>query len=410
VKNLLNASNVVIGKEIIITKPASKKFQITEEPLRFNSIDYPTFELLIQAVNTHPLNNVVRLTCAKRFNGVSTASLQVQPETALTGGDDGIDVTKQELYEALGGKRDAQGYLIEPGAYQLLENYRVDMVVPYGVYADDELAGKYDNFAYQLALACAVMSHRGHATHGIIATSTPEETGLKAVDDHVKHLMSLDMDFFMRDRNGNEILDSQGQKIDLGRFISVIAGPDVILGSGRFGLYSTNSPAVYAGMISNMPVQSAPTNKQVPAALGLRYNYSNSQLNDLTGKRFVTFRTKRNGEIVAVTDAMTAAQPTSDYRRLSTYRVVKQAVNEVRDVCDPYIGEPNEVAQQNAMSAAIAKRLDRMKEAGALMDYDFQVIATPEMQLLGQAQIELTIVPPMELRQITVVVSLRQAL
>jgi len=172
-------------------------------------------------------------------------------------------------------------------------------------------------------------------------------------------------------------------------------------------VYAENSAAVYAGMISSLPPQSAPTNKAVPGVLGLRFQYSNAQLNELTAKRFVTYRTKANGTIVAVTDAMTAAQPNSDYRRLSTYRVVKEAVNQIREVCDPYIGEPNEVAQRNAMTAAIAKRLDAMKEAGALVDYSFQVIATPEMQLLGQAMIELTIVPPMELRQITVVVSLR---
>jgi hypothetical protein len=410
VKNLTNAGGSVIGKQVVFTKPASKKAQINEAAITLSSIDFPTFGLFVQAVNSHPINNVVRLTTAKRFENISLNSLQVQPATNLTGGDNGVSVSKQALFEALGGVRDINGYIVEPGAYQLLENYTVDTVVPIGVFADDELPGKYDNFAYQLALACAVMSHRGSATLGIISTSTPEETGLKAVDEHVKHLLSLNMDFFMKDRQGNDILDSQGKKIDLGRYISVLAGPDLVLGSGRFGMYAANSPAVYAGMVSTMPVQSAPTNKQVPSALGLRFNFSNSQLDALTAKRFVTFKGKRNGEVVAVTDAMTAAQADSDYRRLVTYRVVKEAVNEVRDVTDPYIGEPNEVQQRNAMSAAISKRLDKMKENGAIVDYDFQVIATPEMQLLGQAQIELTIVPPMELRQVTVVVSLRATL
>lgn len=407
VKNILNAQNEVIGKEVIIRKPESKKFQLNEAPLTFNSLDYPTFGLMEQAINTHPLNNVVRAKVPNRFKNVATANLQVQPETNLSGGDDGIHVTKQQLYEALGGVRDENGFLVKPGAYQLLENYTVDMVVPLGVYADDELPGKYDNFAYQLALACAVMSHRNSATMGIIATSSPEEVNLQAIAEHVNHLLSLNNDYYMRDRLGNEILDSEQKKIDLGRYISIVAGPDVILSSPRFGVYAENSAAVYAGMISSLPPQSAPTNKAVPGVLGLRFQYSNAQLNELTAKRFVTYRTKANGTIVAVTDAMTAAQPNSDYRRLSTYRIVKEAVNQIREVCDPYIGEPNEVAQRNAMTAAIAKRLDQMKEAGSLVDYSFQVIATPEMQLLGQAMIELTVVPPMELRQITVVVSLR---
>jgi hypothetical protein len=410
VRNITNATGAPIGKEILITKPVSKKAQITEEPMSFSSLDFPTLGLLARAINSYPKNNVVKVSHASRFESISTSSLQVQPVTRFTLGEDKVKVTKQDLYEALGGTRDTAGFIIEPGAYQLLENYSVDMVVPLGVHADDELAGKYDNFAYQLALATAVMSHRNTTTMGIISVASPEETGLKAIDAYVKDLLTMPLDFFMRDRNGNEILDSSQSKIDLGRYISVLAGPDVIVASPRFGVYSANSPSTYAGMVSQMAVQSAPTNKQVPGVQGLRFTLSNSQLNDLTGARFVTFKTKRNGEIVAVTDAMTAAQPGSDYARLVTYRVAKEAVNQIREVADPYIGEPNEVAQRNAMSAAISKRLDSMREAGALTDYDFQIVATPEMQLLGQARIELTIVPPMELRQITVVVSLRPTL
>lgn len=410
IRNITNAGGTTIGKEVLITKPVSKKAQITELPMSFSSLDFPTFGLLTRAINEFYGNNVVKTSQARRFENISTNSLQVQPTTNFTGGDDGVNVSRQAMYEALGGVRDPQGFIVEPGAYQLLENYSVDMLVPVGVFYDDELAGKYDSFGYQLALGCAVMSHRNTATMGIIATTSPEETGLRAVDDHVNYLNSLNVDLYMRDRNGNEILDSQQEKIDLGRYISVVAGPDVLVAGTRTGVYASNSPAVYAGMISQMAVQSAPTNKRVPGVQGLRYNLSNAQLNKLTGKRFVTYKTKQNGAIVSVTDAMTAAQPNSDYRRLVTYRVAKEAVNEIRDVADPYIGEPNEVAQRNAMSAAISKRLDKMREAGALVDFDFQVIATPEMQLLGQARIELTIVPPMELRQITVVVSLRPSL
>lgn len=406
VKNITDSTGVVIGKEVVITKPTSKKAQITEQPMTFSSLDFPNLGVLIQAINTYPQNNVVRLSTARRFEEISTTALQVQAPTAFTGGEDGVQVTKQQMFEALGGKRDVNGLLVEPGAYQLLENYSVDNIAVYGVYADDELAGRYDNFAYQLALACAVISHRGTATHGIIATSSPEETGLKAVAEHYDHLMAQDLAFFMKDTAGNNILDSDGNAIDLGRYISIVAGPDVVLNSGRFGVYANNTPTVYGGLVSSLAVQSAPTNKTVPGVYGTRFNFSNAQLNGLTGKGYVTYRSKGNGDTVVVVDAMTAAQPGSDYKRLVTYRVVKEAVNEVRDVADPYIGEPNETAQQNAMSAAIAKRLDAMVEAGAIVDYDFQIVATAEMQLLGQAQIELTIVPPMELRQITVVVSL----
>lgn len=408
IEEVVDTNDNVIGKKVVITKPESKKAQVTEKDLEYSSLDYPTLGQLVQAINGDPRNNVVRASVANRHADLKTVDLQ--STTPFTGGSDGLDVSKQELYEILGGHRDANGVLVEPGIYHLLENYTVDIIVPLGVYADDVLPGKYDNFAAQLALACAVISHQNSATIGMIATSSPDEAGLAAVQAHVEKLLEHKNDYFMRDRAGNILKDSQGNPIDLGRFIQIVAGPDLILNSTRLGTYAENSVAAYAGFVSQLPAQSSPTNKVLPFARGLRFSYSNSQLDKLTEARYVTFKFKNNGQNVAVVDAPTAAQPNSDYRRISTIRVVKEVVNQVREVCDPYVGEPNEIPQRNAMSAAIAKRLDKLVEEGVIVDYDFVVIATPQMQLMGEAQIELTIIPPQELRRITTIVALRPSL
>ena len=410
IKNVTNNSGAITGKEVVITKPDSKKSQITEGNLKYTTGDYDTLFDLVRAINSDPLNNVVRVFTDRQYdNEVSGDLLKVSTSENLTGGNNGLGLSKNKLYEALGGKRNALGFLVKEGAYQIIENYSVDTVVPVGVYANDVLFDENDNFAYQLALACAVMSHRTKSTMGVIATSTPTQAGLSAIDTHVGELLVLsnNLNLNMKDRNGNEIKDTDGNSIDLGRYISIVAGPDVTFGSGRFGVYAENSAAAYAGMVSGLAVQSAPTNKNVPNALGLRYTYSNSQLNSLTGARYVTFKFKQANSVVAVTDSMTAAKPNSDYRRLSTYRVIKAAANEIRNVCEPFIGEPNDTAQRNSMSAAIDKRLGKLVEAGVLQGYNFQIVVTPVMQILGQAQIELTLVPPMELRQITTVISLQ---
>jgi hypothetical protein len=406
VKDVVNQLSQVVGKQVVFYKPDSKKAQVSEAPLTYSSLNFPSFGLLVQAVNGDPNNNVVRLTVDNLYVSASTSTLLSVPQTYLSGGDDGIGLSNQQMYEALGGKRDSNGNLISQGAYQLLENYSVDHVVPLGVLADSPLAGKYDNFAYQLAVACAVMTFRNHTTVGHIATSSPSDTTLLTVANQVAALAAAPNAFFFRDASGNILKDSAGNNMDLGRYINIIAGPDAIFNSTRFGVYAENSAAAYAGFVSNLQPQSAPTNKSVSYAVGLRFEYSNGQLNTLAGARYVTLRAKNNGSNVAITDAMTAAQPGSDYVRLSTIRVVKAVIDQVRDAADPFIGEPNETAQRNALSAAISKRLDVLKKNGVIIGSDFQIVASPQDQLLGQASVELSITPPQELRKLTVVVSL----
>jgi len=403
---LKDANNVVIGTKVSIVKPESKKAQVTEPALEYTSVDFPTLGQLVQAINADNRNNVVRASVSNRH--VSLKVDDLKSVTPFIGGGDGVNIGKQEMFNVLGGTRDANGLLDNPGVYHLLENYTVDTIIPLGVFADDVLPGKYDNFASQLALACAVISHRNHATNGMIATSSPDEAGLAAVQAHVKNLLAAKNDYFMRDRAGNVLKDNDGRNIDLGRFISVVAGPDVILNNNRTGAYADNSVSGYGGFVSQLPIQSGPTNKVVAYAKGLRFSYSNSQLDALTAARYVTLRMKDGS--VAVVDGPTAAQANSDYTRVSTSRVVKEVVNELRKVCDPYIGEPNEIPQRNAMSAAISKRFGQLVDAGIMVDYDFLIISTPQMQLMGESQIELTIVPPQELRQITTIVGLKPSL
>lgn len=397
---------VVTNNGIVIVrieKPAVKKAQIAEPALEFKSSDYPTFQLLVNAINSHSLNNVVRATTS--YDNQASSTIEEKVGTFLTGGSSEVNLSKEELFVRLGGERDGEGYIVQQGAYQLLENYSVDYVIPLGVYADDQLVGRYDNFAYQLAMACAVMSHYNKVTNGLISTSSPANTDLRAVEDHVKKLEALGNSYFMRDRVGNEIKDADGNRIDLGQFLTVVAGPDLVVSNTRIGLLATNSPATLTGFISTLPIQSAPTNKQLPSALSLRYEFSTSQLNRLAAQRFVTYKMKPTGA-VAVTDAMTAAHEGSDYSRLSTVRVVKSAMDQIREVCEPFIGEPNDTANRNAMSSVINKRLDAMVEAKALSGFEFMVIATPQMELMGEAQIQLTLQAPRELRKITTVVSL----
>ena len=124
----------------------------------------------------------------------------------------------------------------------------------------------------------------------------------------------------------------------------------------------------------------------------------------------MTLKYKGDGTTVAVVDAMTCAAPGSDYARLSSMRAVRAIANDIRDVADPFLGEPNTVQQRNALSALIDKKLGQHKDAGSIQDYNFQIIATAYDELVGQAKIELTLVPSQELRRITTIISLKPSL
>lgn len=411
----LMEDEVEIGRTITLTKPSSKRSQATEAPLVYHSTDYPTFGELVQAINEDINNNV--FLASTEFEDAETAELNPNvTETNLVGeyfvgGDNGITTNKVELYEALSGVRDSEGYIITQGAYQLLENYLVDWVVPLGVYANDVLPGKYQNFAYELGLYCAVASHQNKTTLGVISTRPCENTSLKGISDYVSRTLACENLYYMRDTSGNFILDSDGKPIDLGMYISVVSGPEVQFTSYTLGNHYIDPSIAYVGLNATIPVQQAPTNKVVQGANGVKFRLSNKQHNDLIGKRFVTLKVKNDNGItstgsVCATDGVTAAASTSDYTRLSTAKIVRETVDQIREVSEPYIGNPNTVEQRNALSAALSKRLGLLQTNGTLSSYEFAVISTAADQLLGQARIELTLQAPQELRRITTVVSL----
>lgn len=405
VKDLINVGGNVIGKQVVITKPESKQSS-SESSQAYTSIDYPTFALLADAITA---NNGTYRAFTEDENAL-TSDL-VCSSSYLSNGDNGLDLSTDELFEALSGARDESGYVLTQGAYQILENYQVDEVVPVAAYADDELSDKNANFAYELALFCAISSYRNKTTIGAIAMKPIKDTTLANIQKHAKYLANFDNTYYMLDKTGAPVTDSNGNKFDLGKYISVVAGPSVTFNHSVNSLKQGNGAVMYMAYASTLASKSAPTNKKVTGTTGLKYNFSNSQLNDIVGNKMVTFQLKysNTGNIIAgayVVDAPTAAAKDSDYTRLTTVRVIRDVADAMREVADPYIGEANTIEQRNALSAAISKRLDLLVENGVILDYSYNLVATAVQELLGEASLELGIIPPQELRKITTVIGL----
>jgi hypothetical protein len=226
------------------------------------------------------------------------------------------------------------------------------------------------------------------------------------------------------DSEGVSAVDARGNKVDAGAFINVFAAPLRSTGtlvrttaiSYRASPSNTsiNTPAAaaYAGKITSLAPQSSTTNKLIDGLVGLRL-LSAKQANDMTGMRLVTMYSRTKGLTVAsgVTGAFNVTKYVrSDYVRLTTMRIVAAAADLIRAIGDKYIGEPNNAPQMNALDAEIDQVLLSMKGQGALNSYDFSISSTPDQRVLGQLDINLTLVPAFEIQEINLVVSLSKEL
>lgn len=401
-----------IGVKVILTKPDSKKASANEAPLEYRSADYPTFKLLVDAINNDPNNNVFTANTAYEDAATDTIALDAAP-VSFTGGDNGTNASKVDLFNALSGIRDNNGNLIQVGAYQILEDYQVDIVCPQ-VYSDDILPGDYQNFAYELALFCAVSTYRNNITVGAIAFKPCTDTRLSGIKDYANYLASYNNVYYMRDYSGNVITDSKENPIDIGQYIATVAGPETKeFDSSTLNGYYGNPAIAFAAEASTLPSSSAPTNKQMQGALGLKYRFSASQLDSITANRIITFKSKTaydgTSNNAYIVDAPTAAAPGSAYSRWSTQMCMLDLSKDIKEVTDPYIGEANSPEQRTAMASAISKRLGIRKDEGTIQGYDFSIVATTLDELLGQAKIELSVVPSQELRKVTTIVTLNSA-
>jgi hypothetical protein len=176
---------------------------------------------------------------------------------------------------------------------------------------------------------------------------------------------------------------------------------------GNSGYYDTIE-AAYAGTDAALPSNSSTTNKQIKGLNGMFKTLSASQISKLAYNNLVTLRC-RNGEYY-IADGVTTAGKSSDYTRLTTVKIANDVIKAVRDVSEPYIGEPNTIEKRNALSDQIEEMLDLLRADGIIQAFKSQVLATDQDILDGNVKIALSIVPVFELRRINLIISLRPSL
>lgn len=296
------------------------------------------------------------------------------------------------------------------------------------------------NFAYQLANACWVASANEYNVNGVIGTSLPKSMSTKDISRWIgkepvrdeegeivqngtgllgnKHMvgkLNYKPGFFATDLgnlpgagaelSGSVLKDRGNNPIDIGRYLSVYFYPQTFVNpvdATGFG-YISNGAAYYAGLISSLLPQSAPTNKVAQGASSL-VKIMNITLDSLTKYHYVGL--KQKNRVFRISDAPTAARPGSDFRRLSTVRVLDRVIDVVREVAQPYIGEANSTQARLSLETNLRTRLLAEQKNNLVQRFEARVSATTKQRIEGDAEIELVIVPPFEMKRIFVYTSL----
>ena len=203
--------------------------------------------------------------------------------------------------------------------------------------------------------------------------------------------------------DGVELEDTNEHLIDIGKYINILGATAVHSNNYTTAAYVSTIATSYAGMAATLAPSSAPTNK-VMRAVRLRKLVKAHHLDALAGKRIISLAAKAKGTVV--TDAPTAARPDSDYQRFTTVRIVKAAVDLLRDTADPFIGEGGSQANRSALQTAIEDSFNEKLLGSSLVRYDINISATAQQFVAGQAIAQLILVPNFELRHLFVNISL----
>ena len=214
-------------------------------------------------------------------------------------------------------------------------------------------------------------------------------------------------------------LDADGNKVDGGAYISVVAGLAKSFGSEASKMAAThaasavnfvnsNGAAAFAGALSQMAPHIGMTNKPLnplsqSRALGA------TQAKKLLNHRIITLLQKPGGYVVTsgITGAFNAGvNSRSDFVRITTTRTTQAMAEVVRLAGEAFIGKPISGPFLAALDSSIDTSLQRAIASGAVRSYDFSISSTPDQQVLGEVTINLSMVPAFELVTINTTISL----
>jgi len=308
------------------------------------------------------------------------------------------------------------------GAFDWLEKIDISWLVPKNMWADD-IIYKYDSdwvttaptvatapnvtFAEEFSVFAKSCWERGSHTMVSMAYTPVASPDLLSVSAHVTDVIAHQATISYAAVSG-----ITGTALDSGRFLCLLPGPDVKVRMPGAGNVHTTPEALFAATVAGMPPGQGPTNQPLNGALGLRYRFTQQQLDDLTDNHLIALKASAMGtaERIRIVDGVTQAadiavgQP-SDFTRVRTMRIVTTAVNAIRNAAEPWIGQGNSRPMRQSLATEISKVLSGMKDNTTLNGYAFSISSTNSGYQNDTLNIDLTLIPSGEVRHITITVS-----
>lgn len=253
-----------------------------------------------------------------------------------------------------------------------------------------------DNFARHLAQHCIYTGLKTAPTHGVIGCSKLMTSNLKTVADRVDKLVALDLNLYAKRPNGNDMLDKNNLPYPIGRGISVTFFQNKVETGDNYTYVSVGASG-YAGMVSTLPIDQSSTSQPINIDT-TTFELTNYQLGRLTQAGFVTVKNSYTQSYV-ITDGVTMAPVTSPFRRLAVTRIVNGIDEAIRAAAEPFIGKQNHLANRNSLQTAIKSSLDKMLNQ-LIEKYDFKLVVDRAAERMGIIEIEYTIIPIYEIREV----------
>lgn len=312
--------------------------------------------------------------------------------------------------------------------YANLESIEPTIIIPYGrsayvsidasgnvtrsVPTGDSLGAVATSGTYlsDLATTCYNISTNTKQCIGIIGVTPPSDVTASALNSWI---MGSSTD---PDSPSGTIVSSAGNMLPTGiqdqyaKYVSVVIAECETAGmrawDWKYGqttaYYRSNGAINYAGLISDLDKHDPPTNKVMKNISYMPWKFSITQLHAISQLRCVAFKQNPVSDIIRVCDSPTFASSVSDYRRLSTIRIVGACMDAINVAASKFIGKHMSLWNQNALKTSIVSALETVKTGQAINRYSFSVEFLP---VENAANITLIIEPAWELRLIRTTVS-----
>jgi hypothetical protein len=346
---------------------------------------------LIKHINEDARANIHHIFATTEYGHLPTeiVTASYTDSWQFTGGEDGVDATRDELYIAC------------DEALTLLLGRPIDVIVLAGMYVDDvhpvafygqavygnamyasnedflQLVDTMDNNRFvsyheRLIDFCRDQMKLGYMSHGVIGLRP-----LKTVPDTIEHddsyIVRLVQATIFRDRYG--LMEFRnGQWSDKGHYISV-AGFEPIFRQGTPQEYYDNGAVAYAALLAGH--YDTTTNVKIPIQ-ALRYELSEDTMGQLATLGVVTVRNSvRNGYVV--TSGVTAAHWESELHDVANMRMSQLTIANMNDIVQTiYESDIAPEVRRLFTEKLVKERLEELARLGVLVNYDYRILFDPK--------------------------------